>query len=203
MRKMLRKIKNNTIVRGIYSLYTEYFSLKRSKLGYCGNDVTIIMPCNVPYPRNVYLYEHTKISHASIFTVNSKFIMKKYSGSAEGLMVRCGNHMRKIGRFYRTISEDEKRLSGEVLDKDIIVEEDVWIGCNVTLLSGAYIGRGATIAAGAVVTKEIPPYCIAGGVPAKFIKFKWSIEEILEHESKLYPEEERYTRSELEEIFNR
>ena len=81
------------------------------------------------------------------------------------------------------------------------MEEDVWIGCNVTLLSGVTIGRGSTEAAGAVVAKTMPPYCICGGIPAKFIKFYWTIDQILEHEAKLYSEEERYTREQLEEIF--
>ena len=57
------------------------------------------------------------------------------------------------------------------------------------------------MAAGAVVAKTMPPYCICGGVPAKFIKFYWTIDQILEHEAKLYSEEERYTREQLEEIF--
>lgn len=70
----------------------------------------------------------------------------------------------------------------------------------MTLLSGVTIGRGATIAAGAVVAKSMPPYCICGGVPAKPIKFYWSVDEILEHEAKLYPEEERFSREELERI---
>ena len=86
-------------------------------------------------------------------------------------------------------------------DKDVIVEEDVWIACNVTLLSGVTIGRGTTVAAGAVVAKSMPPYCVCGGVPAKFIKFYWTVDQIIEHEKVLYPENERYTRNQLEEIF--
>lgn len=70
----------------------------------------------------------------------------------------------------------------------------------MTLLSGVTIGSGVTIAAGAVVAKSMPPYCICGGVPAKVIKFYWSVDEIIEHESKLYPENERYSRGELERI---
>ena len=84
-----------------------------------------------------------------------------------------------------------------------IVESDVWIGMNVTLLSGVTIGRGTTVAAGAVVLKSMPPYCICGGVPARVIKFYWSIDQILEHESKLYPDDQRYTREQLEEIMNK
>lgn len=51
------------------------------------------------------------------------------------------------------------------------------------------------------MSKSTPPYSISGGVPAKVIKFYWTIDQILEHEAKLYPEEERYTREQLEEIF--
>ena len=52
----------------------------------------------------------------------------------------------------------------------IIIEDDVWITSKVTILSGVRIGKGAVIAAGAVVTKDVPPYTMAGGVPAKIIK---------------------------------
>jgi serine acetyltransferase len=89
------------------------------------------------------------------------------------------------------------------LDKDVIINEDVWAGINVTVMPGVEIGRGTTIAASSVVTKSIPPYCICAGVPAKFIKFYWDIEEILRHEEMLYPITERYTREQLETIFEK
>ncbi len=61
---------------------------------------------------------------------------------------------------------------------DIIVEDDVWIGYNATILSGVHIGQGAIIAAGAVVCNDIPAYAIAGGVPAKVIKYRFEKEKI-------------------------
>jgi acetyltransferase-like isoleucine patch superfamily enzyme len=91
----------------------------------------------------------------------------------------------------------------EGYDYDVVLEEDVWIGCNVTLLSGVTIGRGTTVAAGAVVSKSMPPYCVCGGVPAKVIKFYWTTEQILQHEAKLYTVDKRYSREELETIFNK
>ena len=63
---------------------------------------------------------------------------------------------------------------------DIIVNDDVWIGCGATILSGVHISQGAIIAVGAVVTKDIPPYAIVGGVPANILKYRFSKEIIQE-----------------------
>ncbi len=56
--------------------------------------------------------------------------------------------------------------------KPVIISDDVWIGARVTILPGAKIGKGAIIGAGAVVTGEIPDYAVAGGVPARVIKYR-------------------------------
>lgn len=195
-------IKKNRFFRGLYVIYTTYFgNCKRSKFGYLADSAKLIPPLKIDGHQNVFMYEDTKIENSTISAVLSKFIMKRGSAAAEGLSVHTGNHMQVVGKFYRTVTNKDKIDSGKIFDKDIIVEEDVWIGCNVTLLAGAHLGRSSVIAAGAVVTTDIPPYCIAGGVPAKPIKFKWTIDQILEHESKLYPEAERFSREELENIF--
>jgi acetyltransferase-like isoleucine patch superfamily enzyme len=57
-----------------------------------------------------------------------------------------------------------------VTAEGIVIEDDVWIGANVTVVDGVTIGRGSIIGAGSVVTKDIPPYSIAVGAPAKPIK---------------------------------
>lgn len=56
---------------------------------------------------------------------------------------------------------------------DIIIDDDVWIGYRSVILSGVHIGKGAVIAAGAVVVSDVPPYAIVGGVPAKIIKYRF------------------------------
>lgn len=79
-------------------------------------------------------------------------------------------------------------LNGKYLDGmpttkgDTIISNDVWIGTGATILSGVKIGNGVVIAAGSVVTNDIPDYAIAGGVPAKVIKYRFTepqIEELL------------------------
>lgn len=197
---IIKTLKNNRLIRGIYYLISSYFLFPHSRFGHIGENVSLTPPLTITNPENVYLLGNNGLTNAIILTTNAKFIMKKNSGAANGLKVVTGNHARVIGIPYRLITEATKPKG---YDKDIIVEEDVWIGINVTLLSGVKIGRGATIAAGAVVTKTIPPYCIAGGVPAKFIKFYWSIEQIIEHENIIYPEQDRYSEEELIAIFKK
>lgn len=56
---------------------------------------------------------------------------------------------------------------------DIIVKDDVWLGTNAIICSGVTIGQGTVVAAGAVVTKDVAPYAIVGGNPAKIIKYRF------------------------------
>lgn len=175
---------------GIFFHY--YIQPNPSKLGYFGKNAQLGIPADLKNMQNIFLYDYSRIGRRStIMTIgDSKFVMKKYSGAAEGLTVVTSNHHQKIG-YPRTGSNNDN------IYHDIIVEEDVWIGINVTLLPGAHIGRGAIIGACSVVTKEIPPYAVAVGNPARVIKFKWSIEDIIKHEKALYPENERFSVEEL------
>jgi acetyltransferase-like isoleucine patch superfamily enzyme len=66
-----------------------------------------------------------------------------------------------------------------------IIEDDAWVGHGAIIISGVRIGRGAIIAAGAVVTKDVPPYAIVGGVPAKVIRYRFTAEEQTIHNKSL------------------
>lgn len=84
-------------------------------------------------------------------------------------------------------------------DMDVTIEEDVWAGANVVILKGVTIGRGSVIAAGAVVNRSCPPYSIIGGVPARVLKYRFTIEQALDHEKVVYPQSQRYSRQYLEQ----
>lgn len=195
---ILAKIKKNRFIRGLYFLYKNYIHAPASKFGFYGKDINIIPPITISNPENVYLHGNNGLNNATILTTNARFVMYPNSGAASGLKVITGNHARIVGFPYRCITEEMKPQG---FDKDVIVKEDVWMGVNVTLLSGVTLERGVTVAAGAVVSRSMPPYCICAGVPAKVIKFYWTIDQILEHEKQIYPESARYKVTELEDIF--
>ena len=84
-----------------------------------------------------------------------------------------------------------------------MVDEDVWIGANVSLLAGVHIGRGANIGTGAVIRHDVPPYAIVVGNPAKIVGFSFTPEEIIEHEKSLYSEEDRLPLEILEKNYSK
>lgn len=97
-----------------------------------------------------------------------------------GVTIRGGNHrIDVVGRYMDSIREDEKRPED---DPGVVIEDDVWIGGNATILAGVRIGRGSVIAASAVVTKSVPPNSIAGGNPARVIRERFPAEELAIHE---------------------
>ena len=79
----------------------------------------------------------------------------------------------------------DRDYQGPGRNLEIIIEDDVWIGYGATILSGVKIGRGAIIAAGSIVTRDIPPYGIAVGNPAKVRSYRFTQAQIVEHEKRL------------------
>lgn len=125
----------------------------------------------------------------------SKIVIGNHVMFGPEVTIRGGNHRTDlIGRFMKSVSDNEKRPED---DLGVIIEDDVWIGTRAIILHGTRIGRGSIVAAGAVVTKSVPPYSIVAGVPAEVVKFRWSIEEIINHELLLYPSELRLSRVSL------
>lgn len=78
------------------------------------------------------------------------------------------SYSKKIG-----FVDQDKSISHIANTRKINIGHDVWIGANVILLPGVTIGHGAVIAAGAVVSKDVAPYAIVGGIPAKLIKYRF------------------------------
>lgn len=157
-----------------------------------------LVPGSNMVPCITYMEDYSRIQgNVSFVSTKGKLFVKKYAAIGTGCIIIPGNHVPTVGvpQFL------SGRLHINDVDHDIIVGEDAWVGAGAILLVHCKIGRGAIVAAGAVVSKPVPPYAVVAGVPAKIIATRFSIEQILEHEAQLYPKEERMSRDELEKLF--
>lgn len=194
----------------LYRLYLlpNYLLLKleKRKYGYIDKRALLIRPDVCTCPSKVYIYEDTNIFAGAKFIIspkgeNGKFIMKRKSGSAQGLTIITGNHSTNIpiDRYMR----DNILLRNGDEDKDVVIEEDCWLGANVTILAGVTVGRGSILGAGSVLRKSVPPYSIVFGNPAKVVSFVFTPEEIVKREKLLYKESERYDYNTLVKNYNK
>lgn len=109
---------------------------------------------------DLIIKDHTRIGLGN--TIIGPVTIGSHVNLAQSIVVSALNHN----------YEDVKTTiaSQGVSTNPITIEDDVWIGANSVVTAGVTIGKHSVIAAGSVVTKDIPPYCIAGGVPAKLLK---------------------------------
>lgn len=176
--------------------YILSFIVKR-KMKHCGRNVYMRPSCSdFKGLENLSIGDFTSIPKGSTFfcTNASLTIGEKVIFGPNPTIITGDHRIDIIGKQIIDITDNEKKAENDI---PVIVEDGVWCGANVTILKGVTIGRGSIVAAGAVVTKKMPPYSIIGGVPAKVIKYRFNIDEILEHEKKLYPEHKRMTREEI------
>lgn len=107
-------------------------------------------------------------------TTCCKLIIGNYCSIApEVIFMTDGEHSYKSISTYPFATRYFNKSIDTLSKGDIIIGDDVWIGYGAIIMSGVNIGQGAVIAAGSVVTKDVPPYAIVGGVPAKIIKYRF------------------------------
>lgn len=116
------------------------------------------------------------------FNNKSSLVIGTYCSIAPNVQfILDADHQSNIASTYPFKVALLKSEKMEAVSKgDIIVDDDVWIGHGATIMSGVHIGQGAVVAAGAVVTKDVPPYAIVGSVPARIIKYRFSEDLIAE-----------------------
>lgn len=158
-------VKDPSIEVGDYTIYNDFISDPRQ------------------FEQNNVLY-HYPINH-------ERLIIGKFCSIACGVkfLFNCANHTLKslstytFPLFYEDWELEKSNVASACDNKgDIVIGNDVWIGFEAVILAGVKIGDGAIIGTRAVITKDVPPYSIVGGIPAKVIRKRYSpdiIEQLL------------------------
>ncbi len=167
----LSKIGNQGI-QFIYWLAYQLSVLKvvflRPFLGSCGHDVAIEKGCKLSNPKSIHIGNHVYINYECVL------------GATQKAELIIGNFVMFGPRCFLITATNQYdnwkmpiKIAQQKTYAPIVIEDDVWLGAMVIVLPGVRIGRGAIVGAGAVVTKDVPPYAIVGGVPAKVLKYRF------------------------------
>lgn len=138
---------------------------------------------NFTYAKNLFKLENVEVGNYTYGGISvlsevkeRKLHIGNYCSLAEEVLFLLGDdHFINNVSTFPFKAKVIKEVPAEATSKgDIIVDDDVWIGFGAKILSGVHIGQGAVVATGAVVTKDVPPYTIVGGVPARVLKHRFS-----------------------------
>jgi virginiamycin A acetyltransferase len=196
----------NTVFKGKNKVY-KFARVLNSEIGLKSSvgDFSIVENCILQNKVQIQRYNHIiksridDFSYTGMNTVVMNSTIKKYCSISWGVTIgpsnhdynRLSTHSFLYDKYYQML-DVKTEMPYDRFEKPCLIGNDVWIGCNVTILRGVSVGDGAVIAAGSVVTKDIPPYAIAAGVPAKVIKYRFDdqmIEELIELKWWEFPEE--------------
>lgn len=154
-------VDNPNIIVGDFTMYNDFV---RDPTGFVSNNVLYHYPIN---------HDRLIIGKYCSIACGAKFIFTSANHAMEPLSTY------PFPIFFEEWNLDAKNIASAWDNKgDIEIGNDVWIGFEAIILSGVKIGDGAIVGARAVVTKDVPPYAIVGGVPAKMIRRRFPDETV-------------------------
>lgn len=136
------------------------------------------------FAKNAFSHVGESVNWGKNVLISADFTIGDFSGVADNARipkgVTVGNDV-MLGRDLKIFTKNHKydrtdipiRLQGFTEISPLVIENDVWVGDGVIITAGCcHIGEGSILAAGAVVTKDVEPYCVVGGNPAKVIRYR-------------------------------
>lgn len=131
-----------------------------------GENVKIEASCEFGAPQNIEIGSNVRIGEHSCIYAQGGCTIKDGVILSDRVDIRTANHYYD-GDDLTMIPFDDK-----ILLEPVVIEENAWIASHTVILPGVTIGEGAVVAAGAIVTKDVPPFAVVGGNPAKVIKYR-------------------------------
>jgi acetyltransferase-like isoleucine patch superfamily enzyme len=131
----------------------------KSRLGYCGEGVVFHKEVSIIKPEAISIGNHTHIGDRAYLRGGGKIMIGQWCQIANSVIIVTGNHNLNGKLYYDNVSY-----------KDVFIGNNVWIASNAIILSGVKIGDNSVVAAGTVVTKDVPENVVVAGVPARIIK---------------------------------
>lgn len=170
-----------------YSILGEFIEIARS--GHRKYKWHKLHPDSETIPVNQFDFNHVSVGRGTYGELNivdfggdCRLILNNYISIAQNVtfILNAEHHTNHISTYPFKVKLLKIQESESFGKGDIVVDDDVWIGYGATIMSGVHIGQGAIVAAGSVITRDIPPYAIVGGVPATIIKYRFAPNEIKE-----------------------
>lgn len=150
------------------------------------------LPGSIKIGKNVLLAKHVTIDYSGFVEIQDRVVFSEYANvlshdhTYNDLDVHCS-----FGHIPSTQSR-------------ITFQDDCWLGSNAIILPSCHVvGRGAIVGSGSVCRSNVPPYAIVTGNPAKVVGFRFTVDEIIEIEKRIYPESQRIPRKELEKNYDK
>lgn len=176
MKRYYKSIIKSTLL-GQFILKIKLNHFRRKWIRKNKHNETIPMNTFCPDSVSVGNYSYGELNVVS-FNSKTKLFIGNFVSVAQNVsfLLDVEHHIDHISTYPFKVKMLNELQSESFSKGNIVVEDDVWIGYGATIMSGVHIGKGAIIAAGAIVTKNVPAYAIVGGVPAKVIEYRFSPE---------------------------
>lgn len=164
-------------------LHKLVYRFRGRALNRCGTNVRILSGTHME--GNINIGSNVLIGQGAYFvSANANLFIHDDVVFGPNVTIYTGDHaIDIIGRHISEITEIDKKNTGRCYDEDVVIESGCWIGTRTIILKGVTVGHGSIIGAGAIVSRDVPPYSIyTGNGKAALIRKRFTEQEIEEHE---------------------